>query len=331
MVARVSNFQVTNAFIQQINDTRQALIDKQDEISSGYSVYNASDDAGRAATINSLQSTLQRIKSHKERISYAESMMDSQETAVTSAENVMVRLKELATEAANETISADVRAQMAEEVYQLRDELVALGNTEFQGIYVFGGLDDTHQPFTEDTAFYTNPTTADDAKTHWSYTGGSGTREVNISDSESVRVNTPGNEIFSAAINAAEELGRALCGYRTNVDGTGQPDGTGSTFIQPDEYDLQTEAIRSAMDDLDAARTSDMETELSSIGARVNRLETTSTMLDNLKISTDSARSAMQDSDIYEAATDFTNLKTALQGLLSSGSTIEQLSLMDFI
>ena len=342
MVARVSNFQITNSFIEQIFDTRSALLQKQEEITTGYKVFDASDDPGRAGTIHALQSTVQRLNSHKERISFALNMLQTQENVVTEANDILVRAKELATQAANGSCSAEVRAQIADEVYQLRDALASVANTKHQGVYIYGGLSDGDAPFDLDpdpsNLFYDLPNDASRPEsTHWQFddpaveSGQTSTRTINISDTDSIRINTAGNEVFEDALNAMEILGRALKGYRTELDVNGDPDGSGTAYTQPADYAEQTEDIGLAIQKLDTARVNHIAVELSSIGARINRLDETTQILDTLKLNTEEARSSIQDTDVFEAATIFNNLQISLQGLLASGTRIEGLSLLNYI
>ncbi|MCB0323360.1 MAG: flagellar hook-associated protein FlgL, partial [Bdellovibrionales bacterium] len=197
MAFRVTNNLTTETFITQILNNRFNLAETQEEISSGYKVLDASDDPGRAGTVVNLISTSQRIDRHLQRITFATNFLEAQENAVQSANNTMMRLQELATQAANGTIAVDVRAQIADEVFQLRDNLAALANSRNQGLYVFGGRDDGGTaPFSFDPAYFNEPPTAGlPEKGHWVFDnasiGKSLTRDVNISDTESIRINSP--------------------------------------------------------------------------------------------------------------------------------------------
>lgn len=341
MVLRVTNYQTTNSFIDLINQNRVALDKTQRQIATGYKTYNPSDDAGRAGTINSLQNTLHRIERHEERVGLTLNLLQTQENVISTTGNTLIRARELATQAANGSISSEVRDQMADEIYQLRDSLVSLANTKHQGMYLYGGKLDSTPPFVLDQTYYTNPADASDTQSHWHFDNpaGSGTidlgktdtREVNISDTDKIRVNTAGDTIFENAVNALERLGRALRGYRTEPLAGGTPDGLGVAYNLPAEYNLQTQDILAALDMIESARSTEVEKELSSLGSRINRLDQTSSILETLKNDTEQARSKMQDADVFEAASQFSNMQTALEGLLASGSRINNLSLLNFL
>lgn len=338
MVQRVTNNQTITTFIEQIFQNRVALEDKRQEISTGMKTVAPSDDPGRAGTIASLQNTVHRIRRHQERIGFAQNMLEVQETTMMSVNEVMMRARELATQAANETHSSDVRNQMADEVFQLRDQLVSFANTKYQGMYLYSGKADQNQPFNENNAFYANPGGAapfPPEQVHWQFdttiTGITEVRSVQITDTDNVRVITRGDELFENCINSLERLGRALKGYRTEPTAGGAPNGAGTAYNLPQETPEQTAEILVALDEIEAARTGDIERELSSLGSRLGRLEQVNNILESVKINTEKSRANLQDSDIFQAASEFSQLQTSLEGLMASGMRINALSLLNFI
>jgi len=337
MPNRVTNLRTTDVLIQQIFDRRSSLEKVRQQISSGIDINIASDDPGKAGTILNLQSLISRIDRHKDRISYAQGLLDHQESTLDSADSIMVRAQELATQGANESLSPENRQLLANEVFQLRDQMVALANTTFQGRYVYGGAEDGTAPFTQGT--YTVPAVATDpAAMRWIFnsdasTGATQTRTIQVSDdpNSTVRVNSTGDEVWVGSISALERLGRALQGYRTTVDVNGVPTGAGTAYTQPADYKEQTHDIDAALDAINFARTNDIVVERSNVGARLARLENVTGMLDSLKSSSESTRSDLQDADIFEASSNFANLQTTLQALLASSAQINNLSLLNYI
>jgi flagellar hook-associated protein 3 FlgL len=368
MAFRVTNSQFTNTFINQVNQTKTDLEKTRNRLTSGLDIANPSDDPARAGTVVGLQNTIQRIERHKERISYATNFLSVQETAMSTANEVMIRLKELATQGANGTIAPDVRQQIADEVFQLRDQLASLANTKEQGVYIYGGTDDDDPPFVYEANYFEDGTATGDGspagspeRGHWLFSvnnvitadtelGHDQTRLVNISDTEKVRVNTSA-KVFEDAITAATLLGRSLEGYQTGLvdrDADGEVDDlqsvvdAGNTNRQlalsdplavnyDSELAVQLGQISQAMAALDEARSSDIEIELSSLGARLARVEQTESILESIGINTEEARAAIQDTDVVEAASSFANLQTNLEALLATGARISNLSLLDFI
>ncbi|MFN8389752.1 MAG: flagellar hook-associated protein FlgL [Bdellovibrionota bacterium] len=334
MGTRITNLQTTDVLINQIFNRRTDLETIRQQIASGTKVQVSSDDTGKAGTILNLQSIITRVDRHKERISLVTSQLEHQQSTLSTADSILVRAKELATQAANGSLSYQDRALLGDEVFQIRDQLVALANTKYQGRYVYGGNDDGTQPFTASTYTQSPTNTSDPAYSRYVYNtsaGAQATRTVDISDDTSVKVNTPGDDIFQNSISALERLGRSLKGYRTTLGGTGLPNGLGTAYTQPADFAEQTHDIITAMDALDSARTNDIIVEESDLGARLNRIDQVSSILDNLKTSTETSRASLQDTDIFEASAKFSNLQSSLQALLASGSQINSLSLLNYL
>lgn len=335
MAKRVTNLETTDSLVQNIFERRLALEKVRTNIASGVKIAVASEDPGKSGTILNLQATAGRIERHKERIAFATGILEHQESTVDSADSIMVRAKEIATQGANETLSYRDRQLLAEEVFQLRDALVSLANTTFQGRYLYGAADDDDPPF--DAQTYTESPLDPTKPSHYRYvydaeTGTSLTRNVLITDDDSIKLNSRGDLVFSGAIGAIEQLGRSLAGYRTTLNGTTNlPTGAGTAYTQPADYKEQTHDILTALDRIEVVRNNDLIVERSSIGARVARLEQVTDILDNLKTTTESSRSALQDTDLFDASARFSNLQISLEALLASSAQINNLTLLNYI
>ncbi len=334
MALRVTNILATQNFIAQIFDQRLAMEKSREEVATGIRVNEPSDDTAHAATISQLQTISQRLEQQKQRIASATTALENQETVLDSTEALLLRARELAAQAANGTVSAEVRRTMAGEVFQIRDTLEGLANSRFQGVYIYGGAASDTPPFTDST--YTTPATATDpANTRVVFSnalGSSQLRSVQISDHESIAINSSGDTVFSNAISAVERLGRALAGYRTDPEDLSTlPVGTGAAYNFPNDYDAQTQAIRDSMDAIEFARGNDIVNERTTVGGRLARIEQAGNLIDTVKLNSEKARTSLQEVDILQAASDLSLLQTSLQALLASGSQINSLSLLNFL
>jgi flagellar hook-associated protein 3 FlgL len=334
MASRIATSSITDAFIRQLYRQRIDLQNVQNELTTGQKVTKPSDAPGVAGTVANFQLLEQRIEGHKNRISYATAFLSQQDQVLSSVQGIMLRAKEIATQAVNETYSAAQRAQISAEIFQLRDQLVSLANTTFQGKYIYGGADDDDPPF-DATNYTESPTVVTDpAYVRYVFDGEVGTdmtRSVEVSDDTSMIVNTAADTLFERAIAGLERLGRSMAGHRTTVDVNGIPTGLGVAYTQPADYTQQTIDIRGAMDFIQKSLEEDIIPEQTSIGARLNRLDTIGQVLDSLKYQSETHRSKIQDADIFESSSRFTQLQTALQALMQTGARVNNLSLLDFL
>lgn len=335
-VPRITSQYQNAQFIKQMFEQQNALANLRAQIASGYKVSRPSEAPGTAGTIVQFQQVLSRMKSHQDRMSYAENMLDQQETIISNAKDVMLRAKEIANQASNEVYSVEQRRQLAEEIWSLRDAIVNAGNTKVLGRYIYGGADDDDPPFDlNPNGPYANPTGASvpaNRRYEFDYEFGSTTlRTVRITDDEIVSINSNGANLFQPAIDALERLGRALEGYRTVPEvTTATPTLGGIAFNFPAEYHDQTGAITNALDQITASMNT-LTAEESSIGARLNRISQAKELLATVFQTTEENRADLQDADIYSVSSQLSMMQTSFQALLASGSQINRLSLLDYI
>ena len=280
-----------------------------------------------------LQGTLDRTEGHVTRIENARSSLAFQENVLQNAENILIRAKEIATQMANEVHSADSRASSAREVWGLRNQMVSLANSKFQGRFVFGGIDDDDPPFDGETTTYTDFGTTDSQQRYLfdNYDApptlaSPPNRQTQITDNLSIRTSTAGDQVFSDVIASLEKLGRGLEGYRTDIAGTDFAE-----FTQPDEYSLQTDVIRETIDELETARSNNLQPERSSLGERQRQLDSARSILDLVRNSSQTYLSELQDTDITEAATNLSLAQTALEASYNVTNRLLNISILDFL
>ena len=337
MTTRITNIQQTNNWVDQMYAQRRQIDKIQNEVSSGLKVALPSEDPGRAGTITKFQSTVQRIERHGDRITTAVSILETQESVLDSIQNILIRAREINTQASNGTVPEAVRATLAKEVFQLRDELVGLINTRSQGSYIYGGAADDTPPFQVANAVtggYVVPgdgTSPESQRYVWvNSDGASSTKAISVTDSDTVKLNTPAS-IFQNAVSSIERLGRALSGYRTEPAPPALPDGTGTALTFPGDYTEQTTDLLECLDLLEDAQVNDVEIERTDVGARANRLYRARDILELVKLNTEKARSGIQDADIFESSSRLAGMELSLQALLASGSKITELTLLNYI
>lgn len=328
-MTRITERHLARSLLTDIQRNRESVNRYSQELSSGYAVA-VPGDSSSSGTVAQFRETLEKISGYKKRISTVTSMLSLQDEVSSQANEIMIRAKEIATQAASETNDASNRAQLANEIWQLRDQLATLANTQYQGRYIYGCADDDDPPF--DPLTYTAPASGN-ASVRYSFdaeSGTSDTRQVKITDDLTITVNTPADELFGNAIAALERLGRALDGYATEP-ATGTPDGSGDAFNLPGETALQTAAIQDAINLIETARTTDIMPERVELGGKLKRLEGALSVLEMTEVNAKSVLARLQDSDYAESATNLTQAQTALQASLTVTTQVLGLSILDYI
>ncbi len=331
-MTRITETQILRSTIDLIQKSRTDVAKYSQEASSGIRVARPGDDAGAAPAIADLRETVRRFDQHKLRSESTQSVLSLQESVMSQMNDMLIRAKEIATQGANETLGSEVREQLSFEVFQIRDAVVSLANTKFQGRYIYSGAADDVPAYQPNSTGYTNFTStgASQRYTYTTASGASTTKNVYITDSVSVTVNTPGNQVFDTTIQALEKLGRALEGYDSTTT-AGVPDGGGAAWTFPQDTGLQTQEILDSITLLDSARTTQVAQEQVSVAGRLSRLENQTAILEALQFNINEVLSKTQGADVFESATNLSDAQNSLQVSLAVSGSILKINLLDYL
>ena len=217
------------------------------------------------------------------------------EDALADTIDVMQRLRELAVYTANGTFSAEDREMVSPEVKQHLEHLISLGNTEVNGLYIFGGYKTQAPPYRNDVDVI-------------EYVGDNGQRKAEITPGQELTFNLTGVEVFGET-----ELFEVVNNmYNALLNNNGEA--LGNEILQ--ELDQQLTNLLQYR---------------AEIGARMERLWSTEERLVNEHIHLREFRSKIEDIDVAEAITQFRMQENAYQAALSTGARMIFPSLVDFL
>ena len=333
MTTRISENQALRSLVNGIQINRQSVDKYSKEISSGIAVAEPGDSTF-SGTISQLRSLTERLDAYQRRTDYVEGYFTLQDDILNQTTDLLVRAKEIATQASNETNGENERLAVAAEVFQLRDHLISLANTKYQGQYVYSG-DSSDAPAYSRTDDYAAGDGA--SLIRYEYAGGTGERSANLTESLSITLNTPGNEVFDQALWALERLGRALQGYDTQpaLDPEDaafeEPDGSGAAYSLPADFDHQTQDILDCIGLLDKARETVINPERVDVAGRLRRLETAQSLLKLNSASSKEVLSKLQDADLVESATNLSMAEQALNASMSVTAKVLNLSILNYL
>lgn len=226
---KISTSQLFNRSVRDIQDNQSQLSNTREKLATGKNLIRASDDTTKLNTVDTLERFINKSKGYENTINVLTDRYKLEEGVLTSGADILVRLKDLAIQGSNNTLSAMDRDILATEVESLRDELISIANTrDVQGNSIFAG------GRTESTAFLKN---VDSSVT---YLGDTRQNTVYVSDTRELTKNRNGLDIFSAAPRTSEYLitGMTKQALAASADvalpggiGTYQPSGTGALTI----------------------------------------------------------------------------------------------------
>lgn len=328
-MTRISESQFTRSLIAHTANNKARVDKYSEQVATGLKAALPSDSTD-SGVISRYKQQLDRIDGYMTTIARVKSFVQFQDDALSQMDELLLRAKEIASQGANESLTPSARAFLAEEVFQIRDQIVGLGNSSYQGRYVYGGADDDDPPF--DSMEYTEPVSGP-ASIKYEFDAELGTsqlRSVNITDDVAVTLSTPGGDVFGTSIEALERLGRALAGYAT-TPASGTPDGGGLAYTFPTDYAQQTADIKYTIDLLNKARDEDILPERTMLGGKMRRLETAESLLTLSKTSAQEVLSKIQNADETESVANLTQAQTALQASYSVTAKALRLTIMDYI
>ncbi|HCW90170.1 MAG TPA: flagellar hook-associated protein 3 [Marinobacter sp.] len=188
---RISSQQIFNGGINRLQNLNSQINNTQEQISTGKKVNKPSDDPVAAARILKLDQEVQRIETYKRNATLATNRLELEEGALSSATDILQRVRELTVQAGNGALSNNDRASLAAELRQRLDQLADVANTkDASGEHIFSGFQG------ETAAFGKNVSGS------WVYQGDEGQRQLEIDDGVTVAISDHGKGIFSDVASA---------------------------------------------------------------------------------------------------------------------------------
>lgn len=150
----VSNLRVTPGMVvaQSIRAAQAhgaRLSTYQSQTSSGLKLTKPSDDPVGTRAIMGVRSSLARMDTELSNITTTRQRLGVANTSLLDAQQILVKVKDLALQA-RQSVEPSEREAIADELDGLRNQLIGIANTKYNGEYLFGGAANTTQPFAVD-------------------------------------------------------------------------------------------------------------------------------------------------------------------------------------
>ena len=176
---------IVGALNQKAAAQQQASID----ISTGVSVNSLSDNPVAAAQDFLLRSEESVNDNFVQTATGASGTLQVTDTALGSVVSQITQAISLATEGNNGTLNASDLTSIANQLSGVRDEILSLANTNYQGQYLFSGSQTSTQPFSLDTS--TSPATV-------VYSGDTVQNTLTSPSGQNFSLNLPGSQVFGS-------------------------------------------------------------------------------------------------------------------------------------
>ena len=147
--AHISDQLANNLLLEQLQTNQSALLQLQQEISTGRRVITPSDDAPAAARAIDLQRLLEQKTQITTNLQTNQSYLTATDSALSSVSDLLNEARGTAVSASGTTITDDQRETAALQIDSVLQQLVNTANQKFNGRYLFAGSSTGTLPFTQ--------------------------------------------------------------------------------------------------------------------------------------------------------------------------------------
>ncbi len=305
---RVTQSMLNTQMLRNLNSNLTRLEKLQDQMSTGRAINKPSDDPVGISFALRYRSELEANEQQQKNVDSAFSWLEYTDKMVGEINQVLQRARELAVQGANSTNPDDAMKALGMEVDQLYQQLVSIGNTQFNGKYIFNGQMTDIKPYEIDAA--TGDVIHNINMEAIQYEVGTGTV---------VAVNMSGGELFGKPIDLNDP----------------------TTLNPPNAFTIlknlkdalngsQYEDVKVELGNLDNRLNSIME-KWAEVGARTNRVELIKNRLENTNLNLQELLANVEDADMAQLMINMKTEENIYQASLSTGARVIRPSLIDFL
>jgi flagellar hook-associated protein 3 FlgL len=155
---RISQNQLYNQYLNGMNNSLSSLVELNLQAQTQKRVNKPSDDPTATARILDHRDTLHAYDQYSTNLDTAKGWLSMSDSTLTQVSTIITRAKELAEQGATGTMSAENREQLSYEARQLFDQLLELGNMQYENKSIYAGQKTNQNAFREVLWMTTNDT-----------------------------------------------------------------------------------------------------------------------------------------------------------------------------
>ena len=301
---KVSTAYLYDRATERMSMLQNQLATTQAQMAVSKQILAPSDSPDKAAAIQRLKGEVERQDSHSRTLQVAMQRYTAEEIALQSGNDLLLRLKELGIQAANDTLGPDDRKAVATEMRALRNQLVSLGNSrDDSGNYLFSGTR------------VNTPAFAEDAQGQVQYQGDQTQTRIPAGVERTVQFTRSGTDVFQRVVR---DNGRAV-GFFDALD-----------QVIDAVQNSQTTQIHQGIADLNQMHNG-LTLAMAQTGSDQKVVQSQIDVLAETTLRAKSALSDIEDLDYAEAVTRMNKEVMALEAAMGSFAKISGLTLFDYI
>lgn len=294
-------------FIYNLTRVKTRYDDALSQTTSGKKLNHLSDNPADMAYVLTLRSKIGQIDQFEKNIDSASGFLGASESALNQVQNLLSNVVSLAEQGASESTGAQERNIIADNIDQVRDELMNYANSEFMGNFIFAGS------ATDTVPFVKAADTWDAVNNIWipgviTYQGNSDTINIQADFSTAVATNVPGDDVFVNQNDIFDRLSILIQALRRDDTTT---------------IGTQISSMNQLIDQISES--------VGTIGNTTSHLTQIKGMLEKFKTAMESKMSSLEDANMAEAISNLSREEVALQAALQAGARIQRFSLMNYL
>jgi flagellar hook-associated protein 3 FlgL len=267
------------------------------QVASGKRVITPSDDPGAFSKNMEVTSEISQNSQFKKNLTSLQTQGSYYQTALNTLSNVLTTVEQLAVQDASDTVDADSRIAAADQIDDIINQLVAVGNTKLGTTYIFGGKASNTAPYASDGTF----------------SGTTDVTEVFVDGATTIDGSISGDRIFKGTVD----------GVSVDIFATLKKFSTDLRSNDKTEIAADLDSVNNCVT-LTANNLAYVGTYTANIKSLLSTNATASTSLAAVSES-------LVGVDIAEAISDYSTISTAYQAALLTMSKVMNLNILDYM
>ena len=305
---RVTNNMLVNNMVYNLNQNLKVLEKLQYQKATGKKFRVPSDDPISVSKSLKFNTDISKLEQYYRNAEDALSWMEDTDVALREIVEVLKRAYELTEDAANGTKTTEDLHKIREEIDQLKEHLIQIGNTTYAGRHIFSGYKTDEKLFDENGSYKI------DLETDEIF-------EYNVGVSEKVKINTLGGKVFGDASGNYD--GNVTEGEKSYLINLFDEISTALKNNEPDKIQSSITKLQDSMEQVLAVN--------AEVGAKVNRLELTK---QKLGVQIDGVKELLsfnEDVDLAEISMQIAMAEIVYISSLMTGAKVIQPTLVEFL
>ena len=178
---RVTQSMIANSSLRNISNSYSKIAKLDEQIATGKKFTKPSDNPVSAMRAMGYRTDLNRIGQYQANISEVRNWVESTDDALDNVNSALQKIRELTVQASNGSLEENQRGYIAEEIKQLKEQIISIADTQVGGKYIFGG-------------------TKTDQKPSENISGATEEIKLEVFSGIELPLNLPGNDVFKSLI-----------------------------------------------------------------------------------------------------------------------------------